>query len=150
MAIVTGVVGWCGKNKYGKYSLKLDDNETWYSSQYEINCSKGDNVEFDNGGKKYVNKLKVTTSGGGASYTQPVNPSAPTGTLSQRDRCIVRQNALTNARSAFDPLQLTSEYDAETYAQSVIDLAKEFESYTSGDFELIAANAPQPASEFLD
>lgn len=144
MSTVTGVVGWCGKNKFGKYSIKLEGNETWYGSQYEIKASKGDTVEFDDGDKKYCNKLKVLSGGpteaptGGSNVTRGNFNSKGVFPIPATDgqRSIIRQNAVTNANTF---LQNNGSGAKKAYTvDDLLDVARQIESYTSGagDVEL--------------
>ena len=144
MALVTGVVGWSGKNKFGKFSLKLEDNDTWYNSQYEIKASKGDTVEFDDAGKKYVNKLRVI-GGGSAPSSSGAGSTASAGGTSNRDRSIIRQNSLAHA-TALMRSSITAE-DPRTWdnvADDVIELARKFEAYSSGDLDKLDKEEDKP------
>ena len=64
MATVTGKVE-AKSNKFGKFAILV--NDTWYSSKFEIKAERGDEVEFDDGGSKWCQKLKVISGGGGSS-----------------------------------------------------------------------------------
>ena len=146
MAQVNGVVA-AMSNKYDKFSVCVDD--VWYSSKFEIPCSRGDTVTFDNGDKKWCRQLKVVAAGGGGSAPAPSGGgySAPTGApkaaykpafpigIDTKDRSIVRQNSLTHATKLYiagtffvDSADLT-----ETDAQKIVELARIFEDYSSGD-----------------
>jgi len=150
--IVKGVVN-NKANKFDKYAIVVDGGtglgELWYSSKFEIMCQIGDLVEFDSGpeGKKWCSKLKVLSSGnpvkdkeGNVRAPSEVShsggaPAARAGGSSgkvfgepkmDRQRMIVRQNALTNA-VAFHNGQTAVE------AHEIISTAKIFEAYTTGD-----------------
>lgn len=158
MATVTGVVE-AKSNKFGKFSILLD-NGTWYSSKYDINCEKGDAVTFEDGDRKYCQKLKVVGGGGGT-------PSASTGATSiskpapfkagfpvpidTKDRSIVRQNALSHATNLFigalskqpDLEKVMTPKDLEKFlsanASAIVETARIFEGYTSGDDDAMEA-----------
>ena len=55
--------------KYGKFSVMVDD--VWYGTKEEWapnpRPSKGDVIEFDNKGAKWLNKCRIVSSGGAAS-----------------------------------------------------------------------------------
>lgn len=68
MAIVTGVVE-AVSTRYDKYSVLVNGN--WYGTKIEwatVKPNKGDSIEFDDGGKKYLKNVVIK---GGA-------PAAPT------------------------------------------------------------------------
>jgi len=144
MAIVTGTVESFG-TKWDKYSILV--NGTWYSTKMEYSTCKpvkGDVVEFDDGGAKYTQKMKIVSAGGGASESP--NPSATGGgakkggfpmAVDDTYRSINRQNALTNACNVAIYNCKCSEGTAT--ARSIIELAREFEAYTTGDIERYAA-----------
>ena len=165
MSQVTGTVE-AKSNKFGKFSILLD-NGTWYSSKYEIKCEKGDVVEFDDGDRKYCQKLKVINGGGGSSsapaassggttYTPPAKSGFPVP-IDTKDRSIVRQNALAHATKIFEaclnrmpaPEKELNAKDfvkfMEKASEDVINIARNFEGYTSGDDD--AAEAEQTLKE---
>lgn len=75
MAKVTGMVE-AVSTKYDKYSIMVNGN--WYGTKMEyadVRPEKGDIVEFDDGGKKYTSRMKITTKAAGGSYGSP-KPSA--------------------------------------------------------------------------
>lgn len=149
MGMVTGVVEAKNHNaKYGTYGILV--NGGWYNSKYEIRAEKGDEVEFDDGGKNYVRKCKVLGAGGGAS----TSGGASTGTVVSRqpgfpvpvdtkDRSIVRQNALRHAVVLVTNMVGPQEYDSwsdretamENFAKLAVEVARMFEDYTAGDSE---------------
>lgn len=139
MAKVSGVVEVCMTNKFDaqKIALKLEGNETWYGQKREwmdVVPNKGDGVEFDDGGGKYIKYIKVNGTGGGSASAAPkprsVN-SSPAGRTfpvgkSAPERTINRQNALTAAVN----------YCNENHSpEQVIDIARMFEAYTTGDLD---------------
>jgi len=98
----SGQVAVVTKNRYG-YGMKIEGNDNWFNSKFEIGASKGDFVTFDDGGKNYINGLEKTAggvstpAGGGGSGNQV--PSG--GGHDKRQTSIVRQNAITNANAFF-------------------------------------------------
>jgi hypothetical protein len=163
MSEVTGVVQ-AMSNKFDKFSILLD-NDVWYSSKFDISCNKGDTVLFEDGGKKYCQRLKVVTEGAGGS-THAVTPRASTsgggggGTtaariagfpvpLDTKDRSIVRQNSLTHATAVV----LKAYVENDTYAKPddlarlVVETARIFEDYSCGDSDGEAARKLLDANE---
>lgn len=145
MATVTGVVEGVS-TKFGKYSILVDG--TWYGTKEEwatVKPNKGDAVSFDNGGAKFFKNCTITGGGsapaasasasGSKSYSKgsfPVDPE-------DGSRAILRQNALTNARNLFG--ELKEGQDMEAAVATIIEMAREFEAFTSGDTERYAAEA---------
>jgi len=160
MGTVTGVVeAKTGLGKYGTYGLLV--NGKWHNSKFEIKCNKGDEVQFEDGDKNYVNKLKVVSSGGGASVagsgsgtSAPVRATGarggfPIGPLDGQ-RSIIRQNAVTNANNMLATALQHNELIAKkfakvpnvaTVAESLIEAAKMIEAYTTGDADTAEAEA---------
>lgn len=148
MGIVTGTIE-AVTDKYGKKNMLV--NGKWYSTKPEwlkTELSKGMNVEFDDGGKNYIQKLKV--AGGGSTASTPNEPTSNTPKkeyykstfpIDVRDgqRSIIRQNALTNARELVAASYGASEYAAEDVVDTVVKIARMFEAYTAGDIEREAA-----------
>ena len=68
MSTVTGQVEAIS-TKYGKFSIMVNDN--WYGTKAEWAPSpqpnRGDVVEFDDGGKNYLKKLRIKSSGGSSA-----------------------------------------------------------------------------------
>jgi hypothetical protein len=142
MAIQSGTVAVVS-HKFDKFSLLLEGNDTWYSTKFNPNPEpvKGDVVSFDDGGKKYINKLAI--EGGGAP--RPTASSAPAGGAKvsmggfpvdplARERSIIRQNALahaTNVVTSFDPKGTT----VDEMAKQIVAVAKYFETYSAGDMD---------------
>jgi hypothetical protein len=77
MAEVQGVVEKViNPDKYGKVSMVVGGN--WYNTKPEwlpTVPSEGQEVVFDNGGKKYINKLRIVGSGTASA----IKSSAPKG-----------------------------------------------------------------------
>ena len=146
MSTVNGVVKAKSANKFG-FGIMINDK--WYNSKSEISCNKGDEVEFDDGGKAYIRDLKVTkggsgvatSSGGsmvnkgttGTSYARGVFPLA----TNDGSRSIVRQNSITNAVALYTHVidGDAPPEELENIAYSVINIARIFEKYSSGDLD---------------
>ena len=72
MAKVTGVVEVVMANKFDKekVAMKVEGDDRWFNQKREWMDTvpeRGDTVEFDDGGAKYIKFLKVLESGGGAA-----------------------------------------------------------------------------------
>ena len=141
MTQVTGVIE-ATTDKFGKFNV-LMDNGKWYSTNPERAPNprpvKGQTITFDSGSTgKYLNSVRIeggapaptaskpASSGGSFSAnstarTFPVAPLAP-------ERTINRQNALTNAVAYYGDNDVTPE--------QVIEVARKFEAYTTGDLDL--------------
>jgi hypothetical protein len=147
MSTVAGVVKAKSANKFG-FGIMVNDK--WYNSKSEITCGKGDEVEFDDGGKAYVRDLKVTKTGGGVSAGtgSSMASKGPSGTGYARgvfplpandgSRSIVRQNSITNAVALYTSVVgdvASKTKDLEDMAYSVINIARVFEKYSSGDID---------------
>jgi len=135
-------------HKFEKFNVLLDDGK-WYSTKLEWAPSpapvKGDVVTFDSGATgKYFSKVRITGSGGGTapsgspsagSVKAPTGRSFPVAALAP-ERTINRQNALTASVN----------YAAEgTSPEGIIELARYFESYTTGDLDVEEAKAAMDA-----
>lgn len=137
MSIVTGNVKASSQTKFG-YGILVNDK--WYNSKYEIKASKGDEVEFDDGGKNYIKGLKVVgsspvaaapsvkASGGFSRGTFPI--PAKDG-----QRSIIRQNSVTNAVNLYTAIMATAKFDVGNAVSDVLLMAREFEQYSSGDLD---------------
>ena len=143
MSTVTGTVKVCKQSKFG-WGLLLEEDETkWYNSKFEIKANTGDNVTFDDGGKNYVNKLKVNTGGVVAKAGSVTTSAAPAKTHYlpvplDNSRAIIRQNALTNARELYTAFGESSS-ELSDQAGNIIAIARIFEEYTSGDADMAVA-----------
>ena len=104
MSTIQGQVAVCTRNRYG-YGMKVEGQDQWFNSKQEINCSKGDMVEFSSGTDgKSVYDLKVTgagSSGGTSSGGSGSGGGNSGGSHDKRQTSIVRQNAVTNANAFF-------------------------------------------------
>lgn len=143
MSEIKGVVK-ATSNKYGKYSILIDD--IWYSSKFEIAADRGDEVVFEDEDKRYIRKLRVTAKGdGGGGGTSTGSggtrtPGFPVG-VDTKDRSIVRQNSLNHATSVVTALAAPTEYKTweerevamEKYAVLAVSVARIFEDYSAGD-----------------
>lgn len=146
MAIVTGVVEKLSNN-YGKFGMCV--NGKWHNTNPEwlkVKPNEGDTVEFDDGDRNYIKKLRIISGGTGAApavagssapraggysggRTFPVDATAP-------ERTINRQNALTNAVQF-----LTKDSKKAVTPDEVIEVARMFEAYTTGDLDVQEAEA---------
>ena len=150
--VETGVVE--SKRMDGK-AIKV--NGSWYSAYLPselASVNRGDTVTVTWAPSKtgnFKNIKGVTTTaiaGVGTTNTTTVAATPPNkGKLLSveldRDRCIIRQNALTNAVKLVaewaGPLVGTDEAGKEDYVSTVIEIARAFEDYTSGDADIRAA-----------
>lgn len=148
MSTVTGTVKVVSKSIFG-YGLMLEEEDgKWYNSKFEIRAGKGESVTFDDGGKNYVNKLKVNR-GGEVATDAPVNStkvSTKTHFLPvplENSRAIIRQNALTNARELMcvvnDGVDSMDVSQTDVMVERIIQIARVFEEYTSGDSDVTKA-----------
>lgn len=140
--------------KDGK-GFQLDDGN-WYGvfAATQLKANKGDYVEFAyksviKNGNEYRNVQGVvsgtaTSPAGGSMREIPENNSGGQSrsplmlpVMLTRERAIIRQNALTNAVSLASVCQMAK--DGKVSAETVINLAREFEAYTSGDYDIDTA-----------
>lgn len=145
MPIVRGTVERINNpDQFGKCSMLVVGK--WYSTKPEwlkVVVNKGDNVEFDDGGKNYIKQLKVVGGNTGSYPNDSVAPKqAAFGfplSATDKGRAINRQNALTNAVNLMGtflscgkklPTSLTDS------ANEVVEVARIFESYTTGDSDM--------------
>ena len=159
--------------KYGPkptFSIKGTDGQ-WYKCGFtKPKCNEGDTIEVDvkettygteitdpknitvvGGGSVSVPSASAPRSGGGASrggYDRvfPVPALSP-------ERAIIRQNALTNARELYvgsgDPKKLSA-VDLNDAAHHIIEIARIFESYSTGDIDKAMAMAEVAAEGMID
>jgi hypothetical protein len=146
MSMVTGVVE--AKARTGK-GIKVGD--LWYSAFTAATLDgveRGDEVSFesvlDKTGK--YNNIKGAVKKGGT--TVPVSGASSDGTLKvlkpslDRERSIIRQNALTNAREHYSSVvdfKALESLSIEETCKAVIEVARIFEAYTSGDADIEVA-----------
>ena len=136
MSNVNGVVE-ATSNKFGKFSVMVGGN--WYATKEEWaptpRPNKGDVVEFDDGGGKYLKKCRIV---GAVAHSAWRGNGEGGKETPDRQRSIVRQNALTNAVSVWRDLSVDPEdtipSDADVVSR-IIQIARGFEFYTSGDLD---------------
>lgn len=135
--------------KDGK-GFQLDDGN-WYGvfAATQLKANKGDYVEFAyksviKNGNEYRNVQGVVSGtavspAGGSMREIPENNSGGQSrsplmlpVMLARERAIIRQNALTNA------VQYAGSVNGVT-VDVVIGIAREFEAYTSGDYDIDTA-----------
>lgn len=143
--------------KDGK-GFQLDDGN-WYGvfAAAQLKANKGDYVEFAyksviKNGNEYRNVQGVVSgtsvgsvSSGGSMREIPEGNNSGGQSCSPlmlpvmlaRERAIIRQNALTNAVNLASVCQMAR--DGKVSAETVINLAREFEAYTSGDYDIDTA-----------
>lgn len=155
MSKVSGTISAVSRNGKG-----ICIGDTWYNAYKaaQINgASKGDAVEFqvkevEKGGTTFRNiegDVRVVGSGNGGSSAR--NSSAGGGSRgngsggdsdkmtkeewAKKDRMIVRQNALTQANALFRTMVGDSgqEGPAEQEVDTIIEMAKLFEAYVTGE-----------------
>jgi hypothetical protein len=76
MSKVTGIVEVVMANKFDKekIALKVEGDDRWFNQKREwmdLVPERGDTVEFDDGGAKYIKFLKIISPGGGDSEPAP-------------------------------------------------------------------------------
>lgn len=142
MAVVTGVVERTNEN-FGKFNMMVDGK--WYNTKPEflkVQPTAGQQVEFDDGGKNYIKSLKISGAGSTTAAKPSSSGSSPVASTGGRtfpvhplapERTINRQNALTNAVAYLR--------DSEVSPEQVIDVARIFEAYTTGDLDAQEAEA---------
>jgi len=154
MSEVTGTVE-AVSHKFDKLSLKV--NDVWYATKKEyapaFEINKGDEVVFDDGGKKYLNRVRKLTASTTAAPTGGTGsvkrtPGFPVG-VDTKDRSIVRQNSLAHAVRLVSEVvgvtpaktQAEREKQMEFLTALTLDVARMFEGYSSGDDDAAAASA---------
>lgn len=144
MAIVNGEVEYKAQNKFGGYSIKVAGN--FYNSKWEPACNKGDVVEFDDGGKKYINSLKVVGAG-----AMPSGAPGPVGTAAssvynagaakryrnngEEGGFPIHPGAYERALDRRNALQAAVAIMPKGSPEDVVKTARYFEAYTCGDLE---------------
>jgi len=119
-------------DRFPKTSLVVDGVKYGdYDGSKTAGIAQGDMVEITfkvSGQYKNISKRVVKVEHTGATpSTAPIKSSAPAGKLPislARDRAIIRQNALTAAVNYSTP---------EATPEAVVEVARVFENYTSGD-----------------
>jgi hypothetical protein len=134
-------------DKFGNCSINV--NGQWYNSKPEyvkVMPKEGDTVDFIAKGK-YFNNLKVVSAGGGVSGQAKASGTAGGGQQTQgflaveleRNRAIIRQNALTSAVNAYagSLIDVSEEQgQMDECIDDIIYIARKFEAYTSGDADI--------------
>lgn len=146
--------------KFGpKPAYRVKASGEWYSYGFKRPAFKeGDTINFSSTEGKYGKEIdpmsvKTLSSGGGAdpavgaSSPSPAAPRAygPPAKVfpippTHGDRAIVRQNALTNARELVAAAMVGAKGGVEvgdSVISRIIAIAKQFESYTSGDLDAL-------------
>ena len=137
--------------KYGSYGMLIAGK--WYNSKYEIKAEKGDEVEFDDGGKNYIKGLKVVSSGGGSTTSSASGPSTPARSVGggygnrgkfpigkdDGQRSIIRQNSLARSIEALKAANMFDGMDPNDMVSTIISTARLFEAYSAGDIDREAA-----------
>lgn len=141
-----------GKDVNTKFGLKptfsFKVNGQWISAGFkDPKVQVGDNISFEYEPDKYGNKLhdgsikKGVAVATGSSVSAPSvsgrHGSFPIGPLDGQ-RSIIRQNALTNARELFVACAVPTAAE-DAHALRIIEIARIFEAYTTGDMDMDAA-----------
>jgi len=114
--------------------FQLEDGQ-WYSGYNLLSVNKGDTVEFNFTQKGQYKNIDGPVTVVGGQQQAPAQPAkgysspVPRADDTERQRMIVRQNALTNAVT----FALGNLKKGEVTTDTVIQIAQEFEYYTSGD-----------------
>jgi len=123
------------------YSFKVGDS--WYKTGFKSMVSKGDEVSFEYTDGAYGKDVKVASlsKAGSSTPTTSVSPPSVSGSgfpmgLRDKGRAINRQNALTNAVAY---VTVMGGGDKDVTPDLVIEIARKFEAYTTGDLEREAA-----------
>ena len=143
MAKVSGVVDGISRKFPPKIGISV--NGKWYNTNEEwlkTVPNKGDTVEFDDGGKNYIKQLKIV-----GGEIAPIASGGKVMPASDRDRGIIRQNALTNAVNCVtNNRELYEALDTDIdLIEAIIYTAMKFEKYTSGDMIKEAAKEAEKA-----
>lgn len=158
MALVTGTIE-AVSHKFDKFSINV--NGEWYSTKQEWAPSpepnKGDTVSFDNGGKKFIKKLKVVGSGGapsssgGTGYSKP-NLGIEVGHASNLAMRVLEMKVADNVIDANDDetlYKLFTEHTQNIYRlmqgiRKSIETGEATKSHMEGDL------APKDAKDSTD
>jgi hypothetical protein len=150
------------------FSIKGTDGQ-WYKCGFtKPKCSEGDTIEVtvketDYGSEITDPKNITVVGGGGISVPTPSAPRSsggggrtgydrvfPVPALSP-ERAIIRQNALTNARELYAATHGGKPFTfGETAAMNIIDVARIFEAYSTGDIDKAAAMAEVAKEGLID
>lgn len=147
-------------SKFG-FAVKIEGEDGWFSTKkpewVNPKPQKGDSITFDDGGAKYLNKVKILSSSGGGTSASGSPAPAPAGRKGfgafpidplDGQRSIIRQNALghaVNLISRTHELDLEDPDDLDKMTTFVIEVARRFEAYSAGDLD--AAEAEEAMRE---
>ena len=132
------------------YSFKADGD--WYKCGFKKpSIKEGDEITFTHTEGAYgkeVDVASISVAGGSAPAPRAAVPTAvpkvgfPIAALDGQ-RSIIRQNCVTNARETFVAAHGGKPFpmDADVIAATIIDLARKFEAYATGDLDMAAAKA---------
>lgn len=137
--VINGVTYSGGFKKWD--SVKIGDEVfiTFETTDKGYRNIKGLTVVNAGTGGPVANSAPKSNSGGGGGYSKgggrsfPVDPLAP-------ERTINRQNALTNA------VKYAEYYDPKASKEDIVEVARYFEAYTTGDIDMEEARALAEAS----
>ena len=127
------------------------DGSTWYINKFatlpeDVGTGVTVDVTLSKPGTTFWKKVDVT--GGEATYpTASSRPAAgkafPKGAfpigVGDGQRSIIRQNALTNARELVLSESTLDDLNLEDKVETIIKVARKFESYAAGDIERLLA-----------
>lgn len=150
------------------FSIKGDDG-TWYKCGFtKPKCSEGDTIEVDvketDYGTEIIDPKNIRAVGGGGVSVPAASPARSAGgggragydrvfpvpALSP-ERAIIRQNALTNARELYVATHGGKPFTfGETAAASIIEVARMFEAYSTGDLDRAVAVAEMAMEGAID
>jgi len=126
------------------YSFKIDGE--WYKTGFKSMVNKGDNVSFNYTDGAYGKDVQVASLSKLDGGAEPVSAGERMATvasgygfpmgLRDKGRAINRQNALTNAVAY---LGVVDTEGVKITPDLVIEIARTFEAYTTGDIEREAA-----------
>jgi len=126
------------------YSFKIDGE--WYKTGFKSMVNKGDNVSFNYTDGAYGKDVQVASLSKLDGGAEPVSAGERMATvasgygfpmgLRDKGRAINRQNALTNAVAY---LSVVDTEGVMITPDLVIEIARKFEAYTTGDIEREAA-----------
>lgn len=145
------------------FSIKGTDGQ-WYKCGFtKPKCVEGDTIEVNvketDYGTEIVDPKNITVVGG-SPISVPTPSAARSGGSSGRsgydrvfpvpalspERAIIRQNALTNARELYvGTLTGKKEVALDDAARHIIDIARIFEAYSTGDIDKAEAMAEMTA-----
>lgn len=150
------------------FSIKGTDNN-WYKCGFtKPKCSEGDTIEVNvketDYGSEITDPKNITIVGGGGVSVPSASPVRSGGTASRGgydrvfpvpalspERAIIRQNALTNARELYvGTLDTKKGVSLDDAAKHIIEVARIFEAYSTGDIDKAAAMAEVAAEGLID